>query len=200
MSAVLTPKRMTPEEYLAWESAQQEKHEYLGGEIFAMTGARIAHNLIVGNAYMFLRQALRGRPCQVFVPDLKLQVDAANAFVYPDVMVTCDPRDSGDGAALAIRHPWLVVEVLSDSTAAYERGAKFELYRRVESLTHYLLVEQTRPYAELFRKNAQGEWVLQPLAAGETLHIERPYAFDWPMASLFDGVPFEPAQPVTGAN
>ena len=200
MSAVLTPQRMTPDEYLAWEDKQQERHEYLDGEIFAMTGARVAHNMIVGNAYMFLRQALRGGPCQVFGSDLKLRIDAANAFVYPDVMVTCDPRDAVSGADVAIRYPWLIVEVLSESTAAYDRGAKFERYRRIESLTHYLLVEQTRPYAELFRKNAQGEWVLQPLAADETLHIERPHAFDWPMASLFDGVPFEPPQPGASAN
>lgn len=194
MSAVLTPQRMTSSEYLAWEDAQQERHEYLDGEIFAMTGARVAHNMIVGNAYMFLRQSLRGGPCQVFGTDLKLRIEAANAFLYPDVMVTCDPRDAASGADLAIRHPWLIVEVLSDSTAAFDRGAKFERYRRSESLTHYLLVEQTRPYAELFRKNAQGEWVLQPLAGTETLHIERPQAFDWPMATLFEGVPFEPAQ------
>ncbi len=195
MSAVPTPTRMTPDEYLAWESTQQERHEYIGGEVFAMTGARVAHNLIVGNAYIFLRRTLRGMPCQVFGSDLKLQIDAANVFVYPDVMVTCDPRDSTDGTGLSVRHPWLIVEVLSESTAAFDRGGKFELYRQVDSLTHYLLVEQTRAYAELFRKNAQGEWVLQPLSASDTLHIEQPHALDWPVATLFDEVPFEPAVP-----
>lgn len=193
MSAVLTPTRMTPSEYLAWEAAQQERHEYIDGEIFAMTGSRVAHNLIVGNAYMFLRQALRGTPCRVFSSDLKLQIDAANAYCYPDVMVTCDPRDPAEGSALSIAHPWLVVEVLSESTAAFDRGGKFERYRTIAALTHYLLVEQTRPYAELFRKNAQGEWVLQPLAATDSLRIERPLALDWPVASLFEGVSFEPA-------
>ena len=195
MSAVLTPQRMTPSEYLAWEEMQQERHEYLDGETFAMTGARVAHNMIVVNALTFFRQSLRGGPCQVFGADLKLRIDAANAFLYPDVMVTCDPRDAASGADVVIRHPWLIVEVLSDSTAAYDRGAKFERYRRIESLTHYLLVEQTRPYAELFRKNPQGEWVLKPLAGDDTLRIEHPHAFDWPMATLFEGVAFEPAPP-----
>lgn len=198
MSAVPTPQRMTPSEYLAWESTQQERHEFIEGEVFAMTGARIAHNVIVGNIYTFFRQTLRGKPCQVFASDLKLQIDAANVYFYPDVMVTCDPRDAARGDEISIRHPWLVAEVLSESTAAFDRGAKFERYRRVESLTHYLLVEQTRPYAELFRKNAQGEWVLQPLAATDTLRIERPHPFDWPIASLFDDVPFDPAQPAVG--
>jgi Uma2 family endonuclease len=200
MGSVPTPTRMTPDEFLAWESTQQERHEYIGGEIFAMTGARVAHNLIVGNAYVFLRQTLRGRPCQVFASDLKLQIDAAAVFVYPDVMVTCDPRDTAGGGGLSIRHPWLIVEVLSESASAFDRGGKFELYRKVESLTHYLLVEQTRPYAELFRKNAQGEWVLQPLAISDSLNIERPHAFDWPVATLFDGVPFEPGEPVMVAR
>jgi Uma2 family endonuclease len=131
MSAVPTPTRMTPDEYLAWESTQQERHEYIGGETFAMTGARVAHNLIVVNALVFLRQGLRGMPCHVFGSDLKLQIDAANVFVYPDAMVTCDPRDTADGAGLSIRHPWLIVEVLSDSTEAFDRGGKFELYRQV---------------------------------------------------------------------
>jgi Uma2 family endonuclease len=194
MSAVMTPTRMTPDEYLAWESTQQGRHEYIGGEVFAMTGAPLNHNRIVGNVLVFLRQALRGLPCEAFCTDVKLMVGASREYLYPDALVTCDPRDRADGTALSVSHPWLVVEVLSDSTAAYDRGAKFERYRRVESLTHYLLVEQTRPYAELFRKNAQGEWVLQPLSGTETLHIERPHDFDWPMATLFEGVPFEPAQ------
>jgi len=200
MRAVVTPTRMTPEEYLAWEATQQERHEYIGGEIFAMTGARLNHNRIVVNALVFLRQGLRGRPCEVFGSDLKLQIDAASVFVYPDVMVTCDTRDTADGAGVSIRHPWLIVEVLSESTAAFDRGGKFELYRQVDSLTHYLLVEQTRPYAELFRKNAQGEWVLQPLVAADTLRIERPHAFDWPVATLFDGVSFEPGEPAIVAR
>ena len=196
MSAVITPTRMTPDEYLAWESTQRERHEYIGGEVFAMTGARLNHNRIVVNALAFLRQALRGLPCEAFGADVKVMVGNARDYLYPDVLITCDSRDRDDGAALAVRYPWLVLEVLSESTAAFDRGAKFELYRQLESLTHYLLVEQTRPYAELFRKNAQGEWVLQPLAANDTLHIERPHSLDWPVATLFDGVPFEPGQAV----
>jgi Uma2 family endonuclease len=183
---------MTPQEYLAWEETQQEKHEYIGGEIFAMTGARRVHNLIVGNAFVQLRQSLRGSPCGVYVADLKLRIDAADAFVYPDLMVSCDPRDAGPEADLCIRHPWFVLEVLSDSTAAYDRGKKFEFYRQIESLTHYLLVEQTRPHAELFCRNAQGLWVLHPLGPGDSIRIQEPHAFDWPVAALFEGVPFDP--------
>jgi Uma2 family endonuclease len=107
-------------------------------------------------------------------------------------MVSCDPRDAGPEADLCIRHPWFVLEVLSDSTAAYDRGKKFEFYRQIESLTHYLLVEQTRPHAELFCRNAQGLWVLHPLGPGDSIRIQEPHAFDWPVAALFEGVPFDP--------
>jgi len=190
MNAVLTPARMTPDEYLAWEDTQEERHEYVGGEIFAMVGARRQHEMIAGNAYLFWRQALRGGPCQVFASGMKLRVGAANAFIYPDLMISCDKRDQTRDADRALSHPWLIVEVLSDSTAAYDRGRKFELYRQIDSLTHYLLVEQTRPYAELFRKNAQGEWVLQPLQASDTLRIERPHPVEWPVSTLFEDVDF----------
>lgn len=195
MNAVLTPTRMTAEEYLAWESAQPEKHEFIAGEVFAMTGARLNHNLIAGNAFLFLKQALRGLPCGVFMSDVKVQVAAASAYFYPDVVVTCEPSDLADGNALTVHQPWLIVEVLSDSTAAYDRGKKFEHYRQIASLTHYLLVDSTRVHAELFRKNAEGLWVLHPLGAADTLRIEQPHLFDWLVGSLFEGVPFEPVAP-----
>jgi Uma2 family endonuclease len=195
MDAVLTPTRMTAEEYLVWESAQPEKHEFIAGEVFARTGARLNHNLIAGNAFLFLKQALRGLPCGVFMSDVKVQVRAASAYFYPDVVVTCEPSDLADGTALTVHQPWLIVEVLSDSTAAYDRGKKFEHYRQIASLTHYLLVDSTRVHAELFRKNAEGLWVLHPLGAADTLRIEQPHLFDWLVGSLFEGVPFEPVAP-----
>jgi Uma2 family endonuclease len=160
-----------------------------------MTGLRLNHNFIAGNGYAFLKQALRGRNCKLLIADVKVHVDAANTFFYPDLAVTCDPRDQADPTALAIHHPWLIVEVLSESTAAYDRGVKFEHYRQLASLTHYLLVEQTRAHVDLFQKNAQGRWELYPLDATDTIHIEQPHAFSWPVATLFDDVAFEPGQP-----
>ena len=194
MSAVLTPPHFADAEaYLAWEELQTERHELVDGEAYAMTGARANHNLIAGNAYIWLRQALRGAPCRVFVTEHKLHVNAEGDFLYPDVMVTCDPRDRQPSEDRFISHPWLVIEVLSDSIAAYDRGRKFEAYRAVDTLTHYLLVEQARPRAELFSKNEQGLWVLRPLATGDSIPI--PIARlpqPWPVASLFDEVDFTP--------
>ena len=194
MNAVLTPTKMTPEEYLAWEGGQSQKHEYVGGEVFAMTGARLNHNRIALNGAVALRSALRGQPCGVFIGDVKVAVAAGEAWLYPDVVVSCDPRDLADGSATSIAHPWFVVEVLSDSTAAYDRGLKFELYRALPALTHYLLVEQTRAHADLFRKNAQGQWVLHPLDGSDSVQVDLPHAFGLAVSDLFEGVAFDPAE------
>ena len=195
MSAVFkTPRFADAEAYLAWEELQPERHEYVDGEVYAMTGVRVAHNDININAFVFLRRALTGTPCKVFGIDLKLQLSPDGNHLYPDLMVTCDPRDTPSSDGRFISHPWLVAEVLSDSTAAYDRGRKFELYRSIATLTHYLLIEQTRPYAELFFKNEQGLWVLQPLQTDGLIPIER-LGQPWPVASLFEGVDFTPAKP-----
>lgn len=169
MSAVPQPRpAFDIPAYLDWEAAQADRHEYIAGEVFAMTGARGTHNLIAGNVYMALRQALRGTPCRTHIEGMKLHVQAADAVLYPDVFVTCDPLDLTEQAELAKTAPKLVVEVLSESTAAYDRGLKFELYQRLSSLQEYLLIEQDRVHADLFRRNAEGLWVLHPSGpAGE---------------------------------
>ena len=143
---------------------------------------------------MALREALRGTPCRVFIADMKLQVASGNASFYPDVFVSCDPRDRAADAELVQRHPQLVVEVLSDSTAAFDRGQKFEAYRGLDSLTAYLLIEQDRPHADLFLRNADGLWVLHPGAAGETLTIDPP-GLVLPLAAVYEGVEFNARLP-----
>ena len=193
MSAVLTEPALTFEAYMAWEAEQPERHEFLGGEVFAMTGARATHNTIALNIALALREALRGAPCRVFIADMKLQVASADASFYPDVFVSCDPRDRTADAELVQRHPKLVVEVLSDSTAAFDRGRKFEAYRSLDSLEAYLLVEQHRPHADLFLRNAEGLWVLNPVREGESLPIA-PLGVVLTMAAVYESVVFD-AQP-----
>ena len=198
MGAVLKSLRFaSAEDYLAWEALQPGKNEYVGGEVYPMVGARLGHNTVALNAYMWLRMALKGSPCRTFALDTKLQIEASGEHLYPDVMVTCDGRDLADGEDRFIRHPWLVVEVLSDSTAAYDRGLKFELYRGLDTLSHYLVVEQDRPHADLFIKSATGHWVLQPVLQGDTMQIER-LVQPWPLASLYEDVTFPPAGRAAG--
>ena len=170
MGEALPRTMMDRDQYLRWEAEQQEKHEYLAGEIFAMVGVRREHALVAGAIHATLRQRLKGSPCQVFVADMKLRVDAANAFFYPDVMVTCDPRDRS--AETAISHPCLVIEVLSDSTAAFDRGQKFAAYRRLESLREYLLVDIEARRLELYRREGAHWLLLETQEDGAPLRLE----------------------------
>ena len=189
MSAVLTEPPLTFEAYMAWEAEQPERHEFFAGEVFAMTGARATHNTIALNIAVALRDVLRNTSCRVFISDMKLHVASADASFYPDVFVSCDPRDRSPDAELVQRHPQLVVEVLSDSTAAFDRGQKFEAYRSLDSLAAYLLVEQHRPHADLFVRNAEGLWVLNPVGEGGTLTITS-MGVELPMAAVYEGVAF----------
>lgn len=180
-------ERFDYEAYLAWEETQEERHEYVAGEIFAMSGGTDAHYTITLNAASAIRDALRGSPCRAFVSGMQVRVTAADSGLYPDVFVTCDERDRGDAAVLAKSHPKLVVEVLSPSTAAWDRGRKFELYQQIEELEEYLLVEQDRLHADLFRRNAEGLWVLHPIGPGGTVKLAS-VAVELPLESLYEDV------------
>lgn len=160
MGATKPEQRLSLEEFLAWENLQEERHEYVVGEIFAMTSGRDAHNTISLNLASLLRKKLLGAPCRVYIADMKLRLDHADVSLYPDVIVTYDRRDKEPAADLAKHPPTLVVEVLTDSTAAYDYGRKFELYRSLKSLRAYALTAQDRGYVDLFRKAQRGVLVL----------------------------------------
>lgn len=168
------------DDYLAWEEHQTEKHEYVRGEVFAMVGARREHVVVALNLASALKQRLRGGPCQAYVSDLKLRVEAADAFFYPDVMVSCDPRDHA--ASLFLSHPTLIVEVLSESTAAYDRGDKFAAYRTLPSLQEYVVVDVQARRLETFRRAPHGDWLFHEYGAGSA---------DCPFPSLDVSVPFD---------
>jgi len=146
------------EEYLEWESLQADKHEYLAGEVFAMVGVRQVHSIIAGNIFADLHLQLKGKPCRPHAAEMKLIVDAVDAYFYPDIMVSCDQRDTV--ADLYLEHPTLIVEVLSESTASYDMGLKFEFYRHIPELSEYVLVDPDRKKIWLYRKNRAAEWVL----------------------------------------
>ena len=122
--------RLSAEDYLEMELSSPIKHECVAGEVFAMTGASDSHNIIAGNLYILLRENLRGRPCQVFMSDLKLKVDTADAYFYPDLMVTCETAPDSHFR----EQPKLVIEVLSDSTAKFDREDKRQMYQSLPSL------------------------------------------------------------------
>ena len=159
----------TAEDYLAWEERNPGKHEYLAGEIFAMSGATDAHVTITLNLATLLRAHVRGSPCRVYMADMKLRVETADAFFYPDLLVTCAPEDHASSRFK--RQPTVVVEVLSATTAAFDRGQKFAIYRQLPSLREYVLIEQDRMSVECYRRDDQNRWVLQAYGPGETVTL-----------------------------
>lgn len=171
------------QEYLAWEAEQIDKNEYVAGEVFNMVGARRVHVTVAGNLFAALREHLRGTPCQPFVTDMKLSVQAMDAFFYPDVMVTCNDADKV--AELYIEHPKLIIEVLSDSTASYDRGAKFAAYRHIESLEEYVLVDIDRKGVESFRRQDDGLWVLRDFTGAESC-VFASVGLTMPMVRVFE--------------
>ena len=169
MGQALARHRMTAEEFLAWDSTQTLRHEFVGGDVFLMAGGEDRHNTVALNLVVALRQRLRGGACRVYASDVKLRVEAADSYFYPDVMVTCSAADIAD--RLIKREPVLVVEVLSASTAAFDRGDKFAAYRQLPSLAEMLLVDVDRRRCDLYCKGADGLWVLHPSDPGHGVHL-----------------------------
>ena len=161
--------RFTPQEYFEWEAQQDLRYEYFDGQVFAMTGGSLPHADIALNVATVLRQPLQGR-CKVRNSDAKIGITEKGPFVYPDVSVSCDDRDrSAQQFAL---YPCLIIEVLSPSTEAYDRGGKFALYRRVQSLKEYVLVASETKSVDLFRRTQSGEWMFIPYAEGDLIELK----------------------------
>ncbi|WP_445372433.1 Uma2 family endonuclease [Methylomonas sp. HW2-6] len=177
--------RFSAEDYLAWEATQAEKHEFVAGEVFAMVGARQDHAVVAGNIFAALKQRLRGTPCRPYVTDLKLKVEAADAFFYPDVMVSCHPGDLGNQHYIS--NPSLVVEVLSDSTADYDRGGKFVAYRKLDSLKEYLIVDIEARRVECFRRTADNDWLLHDYVGEADCELIS-LGVSLPMAEIFEDI------------
>ncbi len=141
------------EDYLAVERETRDvKYEYVAGEVFAMTGASFNHNLITANVIGELRNRLKAKPCSILANDMRLRIESADACLYPDMMVVCDPPAFLGQRRDVITNPMVVVEVISPSTEGYDRGGKFVLYRSLPSLRHYVLIAQERLGVDVFIK------------------------------------------------
>jgi Uma2 family endonuclease len=151
---------LTANDYLAWERQQETRHEYLEGQIFAMTGASRAHNMLCANILASLHGQLRGKPCEIYVNDMRVKVSETGMYTYPDLVAACGEPRFEDQAVDTLLNPVLIIEVLSDSTERYDRGAKFTHYRSVVSLKEYLLVSQNEPRVEHYVRQPGNHWLL----------------------------------------
>ncbi|MEC4804148.1 MAG: Uma2 family endonuclease [Jaaginema sp. PMC 1079.18] len=159
MIATPNSQPLTPEQYLQLEASSDIKHEYRDGEIYAMAGTTDSHNVITGNLYTLMRNRLRNSDCRVYFADVQARLEACNCFYYPDLMVTCDARDRETSTYK--RYPKLIVEVLSDSTEAFDRGDKFIDYQTLDSLEEYVLISCKLQRVDCYRRTEKGLWVFQ---------------------------------------
>lgn len=162
---------MTPEEYLAFERSSPEKHEYAGGEIFAMSGGTAEHSAVTLNLLSELRAALHGRGCRAYESNMRLHIPGSGRFVYPDGSVVCGRPEFTDETRDTLANPRLVVEVLSDSTEAYDRGDKFAAYRTVASFQEYVVASQKKPRIEVFSRQADQSWTLHIFGPGDRVEL-----------------------------
>ncbi|TAG97483.1 MAG: Uma2 family endonuclease [Oscillatoriales cyanobacterium] len=177
---------VSPEDYLAGEKISPIKHEYRQGEIYAMAGASKAHVTVTLNVAILLRNHLRGTGCIPYMVDMKVMLDTSSFYYYPDVAVTCDERDK-NAAEDFICYPRLIVEVLSPTTAGFDRGEKFADYRASESLQEYVLINQEKVGVECFRRNSEGLWVLYPYTQGQEVELKS-VNFKCAIASIYEDV------------
>ena len=190
MSAVPKPL-LTPQEYLARERRAETKSEYLRGEVFAMAGASREHNLIAGNISRELGQQLRERECEVYQGDMRVKVSPTGLYTYPDVTVVCGEPEFEDAEVDTLLNPKVLVEVLSPSTADYDRGGKFTHYRRLPSLQEYVLISQDRPLVEHYVRQGQDEWLLTEQSSLEDTLVLPSIECQLPLSEIYLKVRFE---------
>lgn len=191
--AQLARQFFTPEEYLAMEETADHKSEFFQGEIFALAGGSFNHNLIVGNCHAELKAALKAKPCRVLMSDMRLLVKRNGLYAYPDVMVVCGKVEFVAGRNDTLTNPIVIVEVLSPATHNYDRVKKFSLYKPLDSLREYLLVDSEQVHVtRLYRAQDGKQWMIEMEDARDaTLRLES-LDCEIPIARLYDKVEFEP--------
>jgi Uma2 family endonuclease len=189
MSA-LPEQYISLEEYFKIDETSEMKHEYYQGAVFAMTGASRNHNLIAGAVFGCLYNQLDNKPCQPYFSDFRLKIEAASIYTYPDLSVICEDVQFGDGRQDTFINPTVIIEVLSDSTGAYDRGKKSEHYRTIPSLREYLLIAQDRPHVEHFRRHCH-EWLFTEYSELDDVVVLEAIGCSLPLANIYQRVHFE---------
>lgn len=183
-------KTITPEEYLAREAQADYRSEYRNGELFALAGGTVNHNQIVVNLTVAFSKLFEGKPCRVFATDVRLHVKRSGLLCYPDLMVICGKIEFASGRDDTVTNPIVIVEVWSESTKAYDRGEKFEMYRQISTLREVVMVDQARFYVEHFHREGSS-WVLQTLEKADALLILTSLQSEIPLATIYEKVEWQ---------
>ena len=181
-------QKMTAEEYLKWEATQEMRHEYVDGDIVAMTGGSIPHTKIYLNLYRSLYPHLYHRGCESYVSDVKVQASKNSRYFYPDLVVTCDPEDLKSREF--IQNPKVIVEVLSPSTANYDRIEKFKYYRQIPSLQEYVLIDSESMSVEVYQRGEGKMWRYYEYTNGDAIALQS-IEFECPIELLYEGISFD---------
>jgi Uma2 family endonuclease len=177
-------ERLSEDEYLARERASETKHEYVNGELVAMAGASRRHNLIAANVAASLASRLRDRPCVVLASDQRVAISRTRLYAYPDVTVVCGRPESHPKDPETIVNSTVLIEVLSEATERYDRGAKFAHYQRLESLRHYLMISQSERRVEHYARLPSGQWLLTVQEEDGAIPLEA-LGVDLPLEEVF---------------
>lgn len=186
MTRVATRTQLSADDYLAWERGQPIRHEYFRGEVFAMAGGSVRHNALCSNVHAALNRELRARGCAVLTSDQRVASTERDRYVYPDISVVCGEVRTEPGTKDVLANPMILVEVLSSSTEQFDRGAKWDGYQRLESLTDYVLVSQAEPRVEHFRREEGGTWSYRSARASERIVLAN--GVDLDVDAIFVGV------------
>lgn len=183
----------SPEEYLELETAAESKSEYRNGLIIPMPGGTPNHNRITVNLSAALNFALKGQAYDVFASDLRLWIPQTRLYTYPDLMVVSGQLHFAEGRKDTITNPLIIAEVLSESTANYDRGEKFRLYRTIPTLQEYILISQAEMHVEQFAKTADNKWILSEYDGQDTILTLNHIQFQVPLKDIYDKVDFDAA-------
>jgi Uma2 family endonuclease len=188
--------RMSEQEYLRFEEAAKTKHEYRHGRIFDMAGGTADHAAIAMNTGAAITNRLGDKPCRVYGSDLRVRINESGHYCYPDLTIACGPLDfAWPDRRTTIVNPQLVIEVTSSSTEAYDRGDKFNDYRRLPSLTEYVLVSQERRQVETFHRQDDGTWVIGPtFTQPDQVVALRVLGIELPLREIYRGIEFPPQE------
>lgn len=188
--AAPTLKRITAEEYLEAERKAEFRSEFWLGYVYAMAGGTANHSEICSNLSRFLQNRLDGRPCKIYGSDMKVGVTKKRGFSYPDITVASSERQFYDKVCDVLMNPTAIFEVLSDSTRALDLGRKFEEYRKLESLRHYVLVEPNRRLVTHYKLSESGQWILDPLTAEND--VVKLLDIELPLTEIYHQVELDP--------
>jgi Uma2 family endonuclease len=154
----VSDKPITEADYLAFERTSEIKHEFIDGEIYAMTGASPNHNLVVASTIAAIHNQLRGKPCKIYPSDMKVRTPSTGSYLYPDISVVCGESQFDDEQRDILLNPTIIIEALSPNTERYDRGKKFQSYRELASMQEYILIAQDSPHIERFVRQKDDLW------------------------------------------